>query len=289
MKKLLAYFSLAPSLILAHSYNRYNITADLLYWQAKENGQAIALSEKGSVKNPDFEWDIGFRIALGYLIPHDHWDLRLSWTHLNTDAHSHHKGTLFPTWPIASTQSVDEVKLHWRLHLGIVDLDLIKELRIGNRFLLRPFLGMRTAVIRQKEYIYYWGLLEDRVSMKNKFWGMGIKTGIDFVWEFSKCWNLYFENAVSQVFGDFHMHQTEKLDSLKNFDLHDQFDQTSSIVDTAIGLSFTYKCCTLKAAWENHLYMAQNQLLHFTSSNKFFSNQGDITLQGATLSFQYAF
>lgn len=286
LKFLLLIF--VPSILTAHSYYRYQATAELLYWQAQENGQAIALTEKGTIKNPDFEWDVGFRIALGYLIPHDHWDVQLSWTHLNTDAHSNHKGVLFPTWSINAPELVNEVKLHWRLHLGIVDLDLAKELRVGQCFLIKPLIGIRTAVIRQKEYIYYWEPGENRVSMKDKFWGMGLKGGINFIWLLTHGFGFTLDTAFSQVFGEFHLHQAERIPD-KVLNVHNRYHQSTSIIDLAAGLFWSYTHYTLKAAWENHLYMAQNQLLHFTGNRKFFANQGDISLQGATLSFQYAF
>lgn len=39
-----------------------------------------------SLEAPDFKWDWGFRTQIGFIPPHDEWDVLLSWTHSFTTA-----------------------------------------------------------------------------------------------------------------------------------------------------------------------------------------------------------
>src|SRR6267154_1365439 len=65
---------------------------DLLYWKANENGIPLAVVNKQSgdnlahskVENLRGKWDFAFRVGLGYDIPHDGWDLSLSWLRYNS-------------------------------------------------------------------------------------------------------------------------------------------------------------------------------------------------------------
>ena len=75
------------------------VTADLLVWQAHENGLPLAVVghqsrsspfiEDGKVANFDFDCDVGFRIGVGYNLPHDGWDLSFNWLRFYTDASRH--------------------------------------------------------------------------------------------------------------------------------------------------------------------------------------------------------
>src|SRR3989304_8918027 len=63
-------------------------TVDALYWKATEDGLEYGLRNhfppdtavifKGTAKTIESDWNAGFRLALGYNIPHDQWDLNLN-------------------------------------------------------------------------------------------------------------------------------------------------------------------------------------------------------------------
>ena len=65
---------------------------ELLYWNAHENGLPVAIVNhassanlsKSEVRSIHSHWDVGFRVGVGYNLPHDGWDLSLSWLRLNT-------------------------------------------------------------------------------------------------------------------------------------------------------------------------------------------------------------
>src|SRR5579871_2675914 len=102
----------APATV--HVVDGYHLflTGDLLYWKAEENGLTYAFKAKNPsisaingtlhLKEPHFNWDLGFRAGFGFILPHDHWDLYFNWTRLYAAAHSHintgSTAEIFPVW-----------------------------------------------------------------------------------------------------------------------------------------------------------------------------------------------
>lgn len=85
---------------------RVTFSAELLYWNAFEDGLEYAISNTESpnltnsgvsslnstgyynaeVLNPEKKWDYGFRFGLGYVLTHDGWDIEALWTHFRRNA-----------------------------------------------------------------------------------------------------------------------------------------------------------------------------------------------------------
>ena len=70
------------------------ITAAALYWKPNETGLSYAIQENGPNHNfadcgkvlesrGKYHW--GFKVGLGYNMPHDGWDLYLNWTHFRAN------------------------------------------------------------------------------------------------------------------------------------------------------------------------------------------------------------
>ena len=81
--------------------------ADLLYWQARENGIPYVIEvpnplshvslppfsrhkvKKSHVKELDFDWDFGVRVHGGLQLHRDAWQILGTWTHFDTKARDH--------------------------------------------------------------------------------------------------------------------------------------------------------------------------------------------------------
>jgi len=252
-------------------------TASGIYLKAQENGLPIGIAN-GKVLNPEFEYAWGFRVGFGYALPHDFWDIELRYTHIHNNAWSENKGVIYPSWSVGV---FDKEKTHWRLHLGVIDLELLRYSFNTSCFHLRPHFGARTAWIRQKFNVNYGD--EECFTSKNKFWGMGLMGGLNGEWYLFREFSLNFDTAYSLLAGQFYLHEHN------DYRVRNTFNQTASIVDLALGPKWELGNFSLAWAWENHFYFNQNQLVHFTSKDSFFSNQGDIFLQGWSFKFCYAF
>jgi hypothetical protein len=275
----------------------HDASVDLLYWSAQENDLAYAVSEE-AVKEPHFDSDLGFRLGFCYELPHDRWQIRLSFTHLHTKARHSAEGELFPLWAksnLLEGSFVDEAEMRWRLHLGLVDLECAKELKVSRCLRISPYVGVRSAWIRQKDKIVYKGgdLFaggEDEVSMKNKFWGMGPRLGGSTEWILGGCFSLVGNAALSLLYGEFYVHQDEDatVGVLQRVKEHDIFHQSSLVTDLALGLQWKREGTILRGGYEQHIFFGQNQLLHF-EGNTIVSSGEPLSLQGWTLSATWEF
>jgi len=291
---------------------------DFIYWNAHEPGLAYAIKNKGShtiaddadFKNLDFKYSPGFKAGLGYHLPLDHWDLSLQLTRLHNKAPTHVKAkedeVLFPIWINAASTgpgTVDEARARWRLHFGTLDLLLSRHFFPIKSLCFIPQAGLRGAIIRQKYQIHYQGGslfpgIEDRTSMKNKFFGGGPLIGINSIWNFYSHLSVFAYGAISLLYGNFYVHETEKAnfeEKDQRLKIFNQFKSTNLSTDLSLGLQweklhsedrFRYH---IHLAWEHHVFTQQNQFSRFVdrAQGAYVSNQGDLTLQGWTLGLRF--
>lgn len=277
----------------------FSTALDLLYFQPNEDGVAYALTEH-HVKQPEMKWGYGFRLGFKYQFKRDDWTASLNWTCLPIHHHTESSGHLFPIWSNASQNSSDFVthaKALWRLHLGLVDLEMQKPWQTSSHLTLSPRLGIRFASIRQKFYVSYSeGSLfpndTDNFNTKNKYSGVGPLIGINGSWRLASHLNLIGQAAYAIVYGEFYIHETEReyhsrAMHLKFFDI---YNQACSLIDLTLGLEWNFNQTTLQILWEQHYAFGQNQLTNFnTPTHKMLGNQGDLAISGVSFSASWKF
>jgi hypothetical protein len=269
----------------------WNIDVDLLYWQAQENG--LALAAENRTIYPDFDWDPGFRLGCGYLFKRDSWEVELVFTHFHAHLSEDVKGNLTPFWinPLffESHGVVNQADVKWRLHFGEFDLIFKNKIRASSQVDFTSYLGTRVACIRQKYRLtYYGGDLfpggEDLVTTKNKFLGAGLVMGSHCDWILGKGWQLYTAGAASLLYGEFYVHQGEYADVgvKKRLSLHRTFFATAPVIDLTLGISWEKGMWNLHLGWEEHYFFGQNQWVRLVGDQQFtyVSNLGDLSLHG---------
>ena len=304
---------------------------DLLYWKANENGIPLAIVNKDSssnlahakVRNLRGQWDFAFRVGLGYDIPHDGWDLSLSWLRYNshghhTRIHSNSSRFIFPYFapsadPIADHNTCAKAEGRWRILLNQLDLDLGREFFVSKWLTFRPHAGLRTDWIYQKvraEYETFAFFLpldsEVDITYKDRWWGLGIEAGFDTQWGLGQGWSIFANLAAAILYGEHRIKMKDKDDPAFVFitptgtfvRLKDKPWIAHPILDLQLGIRWDKMLANdhlhlgIQLGWENHVYFSQNQFPIFGDDfnlGKFFANQGDLSLEGWTLGLRLDF
>jgi len=211
------------------------IFADLLYWNAHQNGMNVAVEQKdpsvsftqrlndSEVMDLRGKWNWGFRTGLGYNTMHDGWDLKLTWLRFTDTAHKLRDGKgkdiFYPTQTMAEMSgtfgfaaSADKVRGYWGFNLNQLDLDMGREFFVSKWLTLRPHVGLRTDWIHQKFNSSYYNLSSSAlrpdvtVEQKDHWWGLGLAGGLDTQWGLGNGWSIFGNAAAAIVYGFHQMH-----------------------------------------------------------------------------------
>lgn len=303
------------------------VTADVLLWQAHEDGLPLAIRSEpgtgfadlgdGDVAGLDWDWSWGFRLGIGYDLMHDGWDVYLKWMRIYGHAHGHAKAEVgSDLWPTLTSPSSGRVvtmngpyetlHAHWKSQLNQLDLELGREFFISRWMTLRPHFGLRSDWIRQSLHVDYERLFDVPawdydIASRNKFWGIGLATGLDVQWGLGKGFSLYTDGAFAILYG-FHKIDRDDLvfDPAKvpYTDMGDSYRVSRTVSDLELGVRWDRMFdndrfyLRLQAGWEHHVYFAQNQFPRFVDSSAlgdFVANQGDLTFQGWTFAARFDF
>jgi hypothetical protein len=293
-------------------------TLDVLFWQANQDGLPLAAQSSsttkinGHVVDLDFDWNWGFRAGIDCKIPHDRWDFNTQYAFMHSTAHKSESaaefGALFSSWqfPQVSGVFVTHAKAHWICNLNMADLELGRNCFIGSYLSLRPFMGVRGAVIQQRFHVNYEGGTavpagdEDKIKMSNNFWGVGLRFGGDSLWGLGKGISFYADGAASLISGRTTVHQREHYNRLNTtvFNVSNHKSTVVPILELSLGLQWDYignnngYHVGAKLGWEGMLFFNQNRFMQFSSSSNpgvFSSNNEDLSFQGVTFSLRFDF
>ncbi len=296
------------------------VDGEVLFWQSNIGSMDYGITSDsstsiidGRVKNLDFDWDWGFRLGLGYKLPHDKWDVFVNYTYVHADAHGRAGGSddvVFPVW--ATSFGADPVepffansaRAHWHMNLNMGDVELGRTCSVSKWLTIRPFVGVRGLVIDQDYTVKYKGgtvapFDTDRVHMDTDFWGVGIRMGVNSLWGLGMGFSLYGNGSASLLSGDFDVHEHEKLQEadLRIMDIKRDVDNVVVTADLALGLQWDYMFSKdryhfgVKFGWEFDMFFDQNQLFNFLGSNPgaIAFRDDDLTFQGVTMGFRFDF
>jgi hypothetical protein len=315
-----------------------SVFGDLLYWSVNQQGMPLAVVNKGTpdnlrdarIENLRGKWDVGSRIGIGYVIPHDGWDVDLTWLHFNTGSHkkilhsSSKKfifGSMVPsTDPYSHDNAAHKGEGKWNLYFNQLDLDLGREFFVSRWLTLRPHGGVRADWLRQRIHSKLKNFTpgfplpnEVNTNYKDRWWGIGIESGIDTQWGLGAGWSIFCDLAAAILYGRHHITLRDNdhppitnfadfatsLPSGKYAKVKENLRRVAQpILDLQLGLRWDWKFngdrlhLGLQVGWENHVYFNQNQFPFFcdgTNFGKFFANQGDLSMQGWSFGARFDF
>lgn len=302
-----------------------SIGVSAFYWKAQQEGLEYAIENVGSFDpsssslddlfslnnlidshyiSPNFKWDFGFKIEIGYTNPCDGWDIGLSWTHFKGKASSHDEAevsdnhTFIPLWsayqipetsPIVVFPDllVIDIQTQWNLHLDLVDLELGRDFWVSRYLSFRPFVGLRYGLLEQSFTILQAGFVflivpdgniaNDEIDLNNDFRGIGPRVGMDLSWNVGCGFGLYSTLAAALLYGRFNVKHDERLreavspfSKLQFLTTEDHFRASRASLDLQFGVEYAALICDCRygisgrLGWEQHLFFHQNQLWRVT-------------------------
>lgn len=229
--------------------------------------------------------------------------------------------------PIYVTEAENK---RWKLRLNMLDLELGREFFVSKWMTLRPHVGVRGAWIRQKFKVEYEGgnmfssaasncttcacfvtdagsfaagtVTEDEISMKNNFWGVGLRAGLDSQWGLGAGFSLFGKLALSALWGKFKVNQVHELENTAGVEgrimvMKNNFNVCRPIMDLALGLRYDTTFSNdswgfgVWAGWEHHYFWGQNKLFKMVGANYDVvdQNDGDLSVAGVNIGVSFDF
>lgn len=302
---------------LKDSYNLW-VDVEALYWHSNMDCLDYGITSKsstsiddGHVKQPDFQWDWGFRFGMGYKLPHDRWELFGRYTYVHGKAHGHAGDSdrvVFPSWatnfgtaPISPFFAAS-ARVHWQVNLNMGDIELGRTCNVGRWLTIRPFMGVRALFIDQNYKVEYKGGSiapggEDKVHLDSDFWGVGARMGADTLWGLGLGFSIYGNVSAALLSGHFDVHEHEKRKDVDIMQIKRDVNNVVVTADFALGLQWDYMLSRdryhlgFKFGWEFDMFFDQNQLFNFLGPDPgaVSFNDEDLSFQGITLGFRFDF
>jgi hypothetical protein len=232
--------------------NNFTGRVDFLWWRPCSEGTQLGISNDSArtgsegarlvtnethIRSPNFKFDPGFRLGLGYYCPSKCWDVTLNWMHFHSKARAEgisvipksqnegeeglfgakssdleSDGLFISDWLEAFNLPVQEAKSRWSLDMDLIDLEFAQMFYVNHCFIVRPHVGLRGARIDQNYHVEQslntaLGLggttFSEVVKSKNDFKGCGPRAGLDVEFHLGCGFVLYGKGAASLVYGQF--------------------------------------------------------------------------------------
>lgn len=202
---------------LAYAFETKNVIKGVY---TSPNAQGVL--SKGKMIRPNRTWRPGFKVGLGWNTPYDMWDMKSEWmyyynksvTNKSADpmlltSFANTEEGLYPYWATAFENATrgtiptnssgvpryTQLQGTWLLNYNMIKCELGRSIYLTKAVALRPHVGVQNGWIHQKSDITYVrsfneapaetdaNNVDQLVKIKNKFWGLGLCSGLDGEWK----------------------------------------------------------------------------------------------------------
>lgn len=214
----------------------FKVGAEWLYWKPTQENLTIGyrheLSDatmpsllKQHAIHPDFKYESGYRLNLGYELPCDEWELEAIYTYLPGQSHAKaNVGSVndgialnpqdFPLFANMSASVLGNLSAEWKLSFSNVDLDVARTFFFCENFRFRPHIGFRACWMEQR-YHFHSTLLADEGAVALPVSGKldetmtayGIEGGFWGNWRIGGGFSLLGHVGGSVMYAKFNVHQ----------------------------------------------------------------------------------
>lgn len=290
--------------------------------------QAFGNTPCGKTYYPKSKFSPGFKVGVGLNLGHDGWDTYLdyTWFHNSTKCayvvNSSSYTAPIPLWEVATVGSatakenflvlstfvnVGNSQAHWKLYFNNFDWELGRNFYISQYLTLRPYAGLKGNWMQQYYNVTYSDYLASDISseidiakmhQEQKFWGVGIRTGLDTSWYFDKNWSMFANTALSSLWGRYKVTRQDLTLAPKATSYHtiintvNDFHTVKPVLELQLGARYDYWFCDddyhfgIEAAWEQQVWFNQGQFIKYLEPD---SSDANLVLQGLTVDFRFDF
>lgn len=307
------------------------LTADFIWWKAKQAGLTYATT--GALQNPStafeslgrgrdaqvsYNWDPGFKVGAGLNFWHDGWDVSSEYTWLHTDGSNSIQGAPgaipsmdFPSAAISGGTPY-ESSSRSTLHFNTLDLELGRNFYVSQFLMLRPHFGFKGTWQNQDWRTRYFAgdyqltLASNthetlsgpyRVHQKSKYYGVGIRAGLDTAWHFTTNWSLFGDISWTAMWSRYRLKRQDTVDDKltgekqRNFNTRSNFYDIKYVGELHFGLRWetwfsddNYHI-QLQAGWEEQIWINHMTYIQVGTPAPYF----DLTLHGLTVMLRFDF
>lgn len=288
-------FIIVIGLLFSSFVHAVDFYAEALYWQASETID-WALTNNLSVPNQiiayktiDFNFAPGFRIGAG--LQKNDWNARVFYSRYNVHAQDATSGNVISAFMPSKfvEKFYQTAQVNFTIDYNMFDLDLYKNLQVGESLLLNPLIGFKGGAINQRVNTGYQGDVAVLERVTNDFTGFGPKIGVESQWAFYNKNNVYYsliaDFATSYMWGKWSIYDTlTRNDSAEIGAVNvGKRDLGAMSLQGLVGINIDYKNYSVKFGYEVSDWFNQFQVF----DNATGTHSNDLVLQGATLAFKY--
>jgi hypothetical protein len=292
-----------------------SVTADFIYWYAEQNGSEFVTTgfgtspASGSVYKGTGEWVPGFKVGLGLALGHDGWDLAAEYTWLRSSTSSNiTSSTLAPLWNIGNffdaytAGDITNATCNSNFHFNVVDLELGRNFYISQHLTLRPHAGLKGSWQTNHFNVSYTSDTPsvDEMSNNQKYWGIGLRSGVDSAWHFTKEWSIYGDVALSALWANFRTTRTDESSAagvegteVTYLSTKTTVNAVQPVLEMALGLRWETWFSDndyhfmIQAGWEAQNWFSMNHLVRILDDAA--PSGTDLGLQGLTVKVRFDF
>lgn len=299
-------------------------TGEWLYWKFTEGGTEFAINRtlppssglsKARSKKVTFDWKSGFRVGMGYQFAQKGWDLYACYTEVKPKGSDATSGAIYPLLNYQTENPVpnaSEARAHWHINFKTLDVELGRRYLIAKSLFLRPFFGLKAALIYQHFRVKYGNTNPDfsgiplgeffTVKDQNDFRGIGLRAGVDSLWKMGGGFSFFGKLSGALLISQIKLHQvqdqlTPDLEAVEEIDLKSKFHPLVPMAQLAFGLEWERGFRKDKfrlhfdVGFESQYWWNQNQLERFDSDlfPGFVRISDDLGIYGLTLGGRFDF
>jgi hypothetical protein len=287
-------------LLLSCRVNAIGVFLEPLYWRATEpidwalNNNENFFNQTVTYKTVDFNADLGIRVGLN--IPIGTWNNDFYYTNYYTqekDNATGHLTSAFLGGKIAlpsSLLSYDAGQVEADINYNMFDWDLSKDIRISDKLILRPIIGLRGGWIDQSVNTRFQGDVSVRENVDNDFNGIGPKVGLETTLTLfhhdDYDFNLFANFQSAYLWGNWSIDDTlyDNLGKRIDVNVDDRTDGALAL-QAIIGANLHYKKIQLQLGYEINDWLNQCQIFDDATG----PHNNDLILQGISLKMVYSF